>query len=61
MFENIQEEYMLNFYLHRYIMSNVSYDEFKENVLNKVRSSNKSDEEILLEVKEIIDTFNKGR
>lgn len=61
MFENIQEEYMLNFYLHRYVMSNVSYDEFKENVLNKVIASNKSDEEILLEVKEIIDTFNKGR
>lgn len=61
MFENIQEEYMLNFYLHRYIMSNVSYDEFKENVLNKFIASNKSDEEILLEVKEIIDTFNKGR
>lgn len=52
---------MLNFYLHRYVMSNVSYDEFKENVLNKVIASNKSDEEILLEVKEIIDTFNKGR
>ena len=52
---------MLNFYLHRYVMSNVSYDEFKENVLNKVVASNKSDEEILLEVKEIIDTFNKGR
>lgn len=61
MFENIQEEYMLNFYLHRYVMSNVSYDEFRENVLNKVIASNKSDEEILLEVKEIIDTFNKGR
>ena len=59
MFENIQEEYMLNFYLHRYVMSEVTYEEFRTTVIAQINSSNKSEEEILAEVKEIIDGFNQ--
>lgn len=50
---------MLNFYLHRYIMSDVSYEDFRETVIANINSSNKSEEEILAEVKEIIDGFNQ--
>lgn len=40
-------------------MSDVSYEEFRETVIANINSSNKSEEEILAEVKEIIDGFNQ--
>lgn len=40
-------------------MSDVSYEEFRETVIAKINSNNKSEEEILKEVKEIIENFNK--
>lgn len=59
MFKNIREEELLNFYLHKTTFSDISYNEFKASIEASIESQSKTEEEILEDVKNIIDKFNK--
>ena len=60
MFDTIKEEDMLNYYLHKYALSDISYQDYKSAVEANMKAKDKTDEEILSDVKDIIDNFNKG-